>query len=147
YPFGRWLELRAPRLVPVEVELPDVDAIAEQVIHFLHAPGPAAHRDAVVVEPGGEGLHAHTPALQTVQVQVEDSVDAFCFARIYFSPPFLPAPRPRHTHIDHAVAEWCTRAVPVPLSSVLFHGLQGVLGVFLALVFVEQAEKLPSHLA
>nr|WP_310492453.1 hypothetical protein [Dechloromonas sp.] len=48
---------------------------------------------------------------------------------------------------DSLVAERWPRSIPITLAGVLFHGAQGVLAVFLALVLIEDREDLAGHLA
>jgi hypothetical protein len=48
---------------------------------------------------------------------------------------------------DGAVADRRQRTVPKPLPGVFLHGPQGVLGIFLGLVFVEQRHDLADHVA
>jgi hypothetical protein len=48
---------------------------------------------------------------------------------------------------DDAVADWRQGTIPEALPGVLLHGPQGVLGVLLGLVFVEQRHDLADHVA
>ena len=78
-----------------------------------------------------------------MQIQLENEPDRFGFDRVDVQ--FLLDLRAALLGLNHLVAERSRGSVPEPLTRVLLHGPDDVLGVLLGLVFVEQGNDLAHH--
>ncbi len=81
-----------------------------------------------------------------LKVEAVDLAHTLRFQRIDLEPALPPAAVAHRIGCHRAVAKGGYRTVPVALARVLLHGTLRMLGVFLALVLVKEAEELACHL-
>ncbi|MCK9541322.1 MAG: hypothetical protein M0R03_04745 [Novosphingobium sp.] len=106
-------------------------------------PAPAT-QDAALVEPGGDGLHAHRPPFGA-RSHVEDHPHDAGFGLVDHKHFLVLVPAPL-SDLD-TVAIGRARTVPEALPGILQHGAVDVFSGLPALMLVEDVEQFAKHLA
>ncbi|MGB5104641.1 MAG: hypothetical protein WBO04_15165 [Steroidobacteraceae bacterium] len=145
-PFGRRSLLAGLRVDDVVEVLAAVDRRRQHLVNLLDTPGAPPHQLAAFVQVLGNLLDAHPSASVAVQVQLEDAPDDRGLGLVNLQLALASPAIAERFRRDGLVSERRTRAVEKPSAGVLPHRSRGVLGVLLALVFVERREDAPRQL-
>nr|WP_244618395.1 hypothetical protein [Rhodoferax sediminis] len=146
YPFILRLGLMALPVLLVEHVVAHVSGVGQQLLHPVACPFGTPAQHAALAQMHGNLQAAHLGPVQTVEVHLEDAPHRGRFGLVDHKALFLALGR---WQVDFfgLVAKWRLGAIEEALPGVLFQGPQRVLAGFLALVFVEQTEDAPRHLA
>jgi hypothetical protein len=114
-------------------------------MHRCDAPAAAvAGANVALIEIGGDRLDPHRAAF-AVTVERQPVDQAHCVGVDWIDLQLLFDLRTALLSGHDAITDRRQRAIPIALARILLHSAQGVLGIFLRLVFVEQRHDLTHH--
>nr|WP_157275088.1 hypothetical protein [Dechloromonas agitata] len=143
-PFGLGLLLAGFVAHPVEIKIADIGAVRQDFMHAPASPRRSTMGVAQTVQFRGNELSPLASATVTPQVPLKYLANNSGF-HLVNDQALLDLVLADRDHLG-GITKWRTRAIPVALTRVLPHRPQGVLAVFLTLVFVEYRKNLASHL-